>query len=158
MNDNRMSWPDYFMSEAEGISKMTTCPSRSVGAAFVRDKIVVIKGFNGPPRRWPHPKTCPRKDMGCKSGERLDACVCVHAEVNGIFSAARFGISLDGTICFCTTQPCVSCMGALVNVGVTHVVFKHPYPHDVSELIAARANVQLLHIDIDRSKVDALFK
>jgi deoxycytidylate deaminase len=51
---NRVSWPKYFMSIAEAVSKRSPCLRRAVGAVLVRSNQVLATGYNGPPRGIPH--------------------------------------------------------------------------------------------------------
>lgn len=63
--------------------------------------------------------TCPRKIIGCKSGERLELCSCQHAERNAIYNSSS---SLLGAWAFCwCSLPCQDCAGALINVRVARV-------------------------------------
>ena len=38
---NRLSWQDYFMANAELISKRSTCDRAFVGAVLVKDKRII---------------------------------------------------------------------------------------------------------------------
>lgn len=51
----------------------------------------------------------------------------VHAEMSAITSAARFGLSLQGSRLFCTTFPCHICARHIVSAGIREVVFIEPY-------------------------------
>jgi deoxycytidylate deaminase len=68
-------------------------------------------------------KQCPRKLLGCKSGERLELCPCGHAERNALASANLHGVSTyNSTIyCFCGI-PCHECTIQLIQAGVKRVV------------------------------------
>ena len=144
MDQGREPWPVYFMRLAQDAADRTTCKSRTVGAVFVKDKIDIMKGYNGVPPGFEHPKTCKRKDMGCKSGERLDLCPCNHAERNAINNAAAHGIALAGSTVYVTTKPCFSCMGDMSVVRVNKVVFLNHYDHEVTDTIARKGNIELV--------------
>lgn len=146
---DRPSWIEQGMFEAEGATRMSTCPSRQVGAVFIRDNRVVVKGFSGVPAHYPHPKSCVRKDRCIPSGEQLHLCPCIHAEANAISNAARVGVSLVGCVVYCTTRPCQNCMGMLANVGVTEVIYRDEYGlshEDMVTEIAQHAGIPLLTI------------
>lgn len=51
----------------------------------------------------------------------------VHAEMASISSAARTGVSLQGSRLFCTTFPCHLCARHIVASGIKEVVFIEPY-------------------------------
>ena len=40
---NRLSWQDYFMANAELISKRSTCDRAFVGAVLVKDKRIMLQ-------------------------------------------------------------------------------------------------------------------
>ena len=122
---------------------MSKCLSRKIGTVLVRNKQVIGTGYNGPPRDVPHcdhriidvanrnaPYTdnfvedkCPRQRMGYKSGEGMELCPAVHAEVNPIMQAARMGTPTDGATlyCYCGT-PCKDCAKEIIQSGVKRVV------------------------------------
>lgn len=151
-DQNREPWPVYFMRMAERAGDRTTCKSRNVGAVFVKDKIDIMKGYNGVPPGFEHPTSCKRKDLGCKSGERLDLCPCNHAERNAINNAAKHGIALNGSTVYVTTKPCFGCMGDMAVAGVAKVVYLNDYAHEVTDLIASKAKIEIVRFQ------DELFK
>jgi deoxycytidylate deaminase len=64
-------------------------------------------------------KACPRKIIGCKTGERVDLCSCQHAERNAIYNSTE---DLDGCYAFCWCGvPCTDCAGALINKGIKKI-------------------------------------
>lgn len=149
----RPTWDEHWMAAARLAAQMSTCASgRRVGAAFVKDKRLVATGFNGVPSGYPHPESCLRRELGVPSGERLDLCVCAHAEANGIANAARHGQSLEGATVYVTCQPCAACMGALANVGVRRVVFGGPYPDQRSREIAQFAGIELQALELPETE------
>ena len=120
---SRPSWDHYFMKIAEEVGKRSPCLRRSVGAVFVRDRRILTTGYNGPPKGLPHcgEVGCLRKTV--PSGEKLDTCRAIHAEMNGIIQAALHGVAISGATVYCTTAPCFLCAKMLVNVGVARIVF-----------------------------------
>jgi len=118
---------EFFMNVAQECARMSTCCSRSVGAVLVKDKRIIATGFNGVPAGIPHPKKCVREQFKIKSGQRLELADCIHAEMNCIIQCARLGISCEGSILFCTTQPCVDCTKVILNSGIKKVYYSEPY-------------------------------
>jgi dCMP deaminase len=65
---------------------------------------------------------CPREICGFSSGEGLELCPAVHAEVNAIIQAARAGVSTEGSTLYLTCGvPCKNCLGAIINAGISKV-------------------------------------
>lgn len=142
-------WDIHFMKEAKLWMERSKCLSRQIGAVLVQGKHIIASGYNGPPRGIPHcdhrdalgnyvpepvlssdPLTdmvlstiCPRQRMGFKSGEGMEHCVAIHAEINPIMQAARMGIPTDGATlyCYCGT-PCINCSKEIINAGIQRVV------------------------------------
>lgn len=138
----RQSWHKYFMRMAERASERTTCRSgRKVGAVFVKDNIPLISGYNGVPSGFDHPTSCARLENGCKSGEGMHLCPCLHAEANAVGFASRYGISLQNSILYCTALPCATCAGMLSQVKVVKVVYKDGYPSDHTQEIFERSGI-----------------
>lgn len=74
-------------------------------------------------------KTCPRRLVGAKSGERNDLCTCGHAERHAITNAA---CDLSGCSMFIGTDvgPCVQCADSIVQAGITHVYWWKGQPYE----------------------------
>jgi len=162
-------WDEYFLGICNQVAANSKCLSQQRGAILVRDRIIIATGYNGPPRgfrrcpdRWRDPgdpltneirkyrepksgfvpipsKTCPRRVLGFKSGERLDLCPAVHAEANCIAAAARAGVNVNHTIMYMNCQvPCKWCMGLIINAGISILVVTSLEPYDRLTLTMVR--------------------
>lgn len=47
----------------------------------------------------------------------------IHAETNAIIQAALHGVSTKGALCYVTHLPCINCTKALINAGISRVVY-----------------------------------
>lgn len=139
----RPSWDEYFMSIAEQVSGRSTCLRRHTGAVLVKDKRILSTGYNGVPSGLAHCEVvgCIREQMGIPSGTRHELCRGIHAEQNAVVQAARYGIQIDGATAYCTHQPCILCAKILINAGVVDIVFRDPYPDELSEKLLAEAGI-----------------
>lgn len=142
----RPTWDEYFMELAEVVAKRSTCLRRNIGAVVVKDKRVLATGYNGAPTGLSHCSDvgCLRERMGIPSGERVEMCRGLHAEQNALVQAARYGIPLEGSVIYCTNQPCVTCAKMLINAGVTKIIYKHPYPDRLAQDLLAESNVTVV--------------
>jgi len=154
-------WDKYFLGICNQVAANSKCLSRQIGAILVRDHIIIATGYNGPPRgfrkcpdRWRDPmdplsneagilkgtgKGCPRHALGHKSGERLDLCPAVHAEVNCIAAASRVGVNVNHSVMYMNCQvPCKWCMGLLIDSGVGILVVTSLEPYDQLSLTMVR--------------------
>lgn len=156
MNEQRDSWDDYFMQLATLVSSRATCDRKNVGAVIIKDKRVLATGYNGsisglehcssPPTYYvckkcgrefteipdsPHQLSCAGYGFEKMHGGHIivnNSCVrTVHAELNAILSAARFGVPLNGATVYCTAFPCFNCFKAVVSSGIVELVYKELY-------------------------------
>jgi dCMP deaminase len=141
----RPSWDLYFMRLADLASKRTNCMKRAVGAVIVRENRVIATGYNGTPRGTTNCNTggCPRCNGGARRGEKLDECLCMHAEANAIVEAGGSrGATLYTNLC-----PCLPCMKLIVQAGVREVVYRAMYAmDDQSRALAREAGVAMRQI------------
>lgn len=122
----RDSWDVYFLEVAEIVKKRVTCKKRQVGAVIARENRLLCTGYNGPNAGQPH---CTEQGF-CYDG--LDECGngseypsrAVHAEINAISQAAKFGIALKGSTLYTTLEPCFSCLKTIIASGIVKVVFR----------------------------------
>ncbi|RJP66746.1 MAG: cytidine deaminase [Candidatus Abyssobacteria bacterium SURF_17] len=148
----RPSWDEYFLDIARLVSSRSTCLRRHVGAIFVRDKRVLATGYNGAPSGLKHCDEvgCIREREGIPPGERHELCRGIHAEQNAILQAAQFGISLRGSILYCTNQPCVLCAKMLINAGVERIVVLGGYPDKLSREMLDEAGIEVVVKELNR--------
>lgn len=116
-------------------SEHSTCSRLPVGAVISRDGRSFSTGYNGAPAGMPH---CDHRECTCRYPDHLlgDDPKCpkhgpcrtaVHAELNALMFAARFGLATEGAELHTTHQPCLNCAMAIVNGGIIRVVFEFPY-------------------------------
>jgi dCMP deaminase len=141
----RPSWDEYFMRIAHEVATRSTCPRLAVGAVVVRDKRILTTGYNGSPSGMPH---C--EDVGClirivdgrKSCQRT-----LHAEQNAIIQAAYHGVSVRGSVLYCTHQPCLLCVKMIINAGIEEVRYSGGYPDPLAVELAAEGGMKLAQLD-----------
>lgn len=109
------------MEVARVFSKRSTCKVK-VGAVLVKEGRVISTGYNGSPPGQPH---C--VDEGCILDNTHRCTRTIHAEINVILMAARYGIPTVGTTLYCTTAPCPNCSKLLTNSGIVKVVYEKVY-------------------------------
>jgi len=128
----RPSFDEYFMEIAEKVRERSTCarPDRAVGAVLVIDNRAIAMGYNGAPSGMQHctPETCVRTVLHVPSGEKAELCRAIHAEMNCLLQAARYGVKTEGATIYVTHQPCGICMRALYQAGIKRVVYRKAYP------------------------------
>lgn len=135
----RPDWDSYFIKIAYAVSERSTCDRASVGCVLVLDKRILTTGFNGSPSGQPH---CDEKGHLLVEGH----CVrTIHAETNAIIQAALHGVSTRGSTCYVTHFPCINCSKALINAGITRLVYHVAYRVDENALEFLRAaNIDII--------------
>jgi dCMP deaminase len=135
--DTRPSWNTYFLKLAKDVSERSNCCRRKVGAVIVKDNHIIATGYNGTPAGTTNcfDGGCPRCNHTHTTGEKLDECLCVHAEQNAICQAAKHGNAVDGGHIYITCSPCLTCLKLIINAGIKRVVFSEWYkPFNEQEL------------------------
>lgn len=142
----RPSWDSYFMQLATVVAGRSTCLRRKVGAVMVKDRQILSTGYNGSPSGLLHCEEigCLRQTLNVPSGERMEICRAVHAEQNALIQAAKHGVAIAGADLYSTHQPCVQCTKMIINAGIRRVVYSHPYPDSLADVMAREAGLELI--------------
>ena len=147
---SRPSWPEYFMSITHLVAKRSTCLRRHVGALLVKDKRILATGYNGAPAGLSHCEEigCLRENASIPSGERHELCRGLHAEQNVIIQAAFHGISINGSILYCTNKPCVICTKMIINAGIERIYFGEGYEDSLSDQMLTEAGLEIMRLTL----------
>jgi len=114
----------------------STCAKIKVAAIVVKEGRVISTGWNGSPSAMPHCEDVFKgKDLGRPgdktklSNEHHDFAVHneIHAEMNAISFAARYGTSTDGATLICSWSPCLECAKIVVGSGIKEVYYTNLY-------------------------------
>ena len=153
---NRPSWDEYFQKITHEVAQRSTCLRRKVGAILVVDKHILATGYNGVPRGLEHCAEvgCLRTARNVPSGERHELCRGLHAEMNALIQAAKYGIKITDSTLYSTTHPCGLCAKMLINAGVKRIVTYGNYPDDLAKemLDEAKINVEIMGDEIKEKK------
>ena len=142
----RPSWETYFMTITDLVAKRSTCLRRAVGAVVVKDKRILTTGYNGAPSGITHCREtgCLRETLNVASGQRHELCRGIHAEQNAIIQAAFHGVSIKGSILYCTTLPCSICAKMIINAGIKQIYYQSGYADPLSEEMLKEARVEVI--------------
>jgi dCMP deaminase len=140
----RPDWDTYFMKIAHDVAARSTCDRAYVGAVLVREKRILVTGFNGSPAGLPH---CDEEGHLMVDGH----CVrTIHAEANAIIQAALHGVSTRDATCYVTHFPCIVCTKILINAGIVRIVYDNAYRIDENAMMfLTQANVELTQEPVD---------
>jgi dCMP deaminase len=129
---SRPDFDEYCLKIAAVVAERSTCRRHHVGAVAVRDKHILTTGYNGAPAgaRDCLELGCLRDEGNIESGTQQEICRAIHAEQNVIIQAGLHGVSLEGSIVYCTHTPCVLCAKMLVNAKIVRFVSFGKYNDD----------------------------
>lgn len=129
-----LNWDEYFMGVAMLSAGRSKDPSTQVGACIVNDENRIMSvGYNG------MPAGCSDEEFPWdRSGDTLNTkypFVC-HAELNAILNFR--GGSLKGCKCYCTLFPCNECAKAIIQIGISEVVYLEDKYSKTDSVIASK--------------------
>lgn len=139
-----ISWDEYFMGIALLSAQRSKDPSTQVGACIVdRQQKVISIGYNG------MPKGIDESKISWNRGENLDSkylYVC-HAEMNAILNI-RDGTRLKDTILYATLYPCNECAKAIIQTGISEIVYLENKYKDAVRFQASALLFELANIKV----------
>ncbi|WP_430895301.1 MULTISPECIES: deoxycytidylate deaminase [unclassified Paraflavitalea] len=132
---NYISWDEYFMGVALLSGHRSKDPHTQVGACIVNDKNKIVgAGYNGLPAGCDDDEFPWSKEGGFL--ETKYAFVC-HAELNAILN--NIGMDLHGCKIYTALFPCNECAKAIVQSGISEVVYlSNKYEHTDSAKASRR--------------------
>ncbi len=143
MDNNILTWEQYFMAMAHLAGKRSKDPSTQVGACIVNksNKIVGI-GYNGMP-------------IGCddsvfpwtREGElnQTKYPYVVHAELNAILNSIK---DLDGCRIYVSLFPCNECAKAIIQSGIKEIIYEDDKYANTDSVIASKKMLEAAGVKI----------
>lgn len=129
-----ISWDEYFMGIAYLSAMRSKDPNTQVGACIVsKENKILSMGYNG------FPKGCNDDEFPWnRDGDVYDSkyAYVTHSELNAILNYR--GGSLEGTKLYVTLFPCNECAKAIIQAGITEVVFADDKYHETPANMASR--------------------
>lgn len=130
-----LSWDEYFMGIAMLSAMRSKDPSTQVGACIVnRDKRILSMGYNGMPRCCSDDEfPWDRNEENPLNSKYLYVC---HAELNAILNCDRGNVR--DCIVYTTLFPCNECAKAIIQSGISEVVYMEDKYSDSDSVIASK--------------------
>lgn len=129
-----LTWDEYFMGVAMLSGMRSKDPNTQVGACIVSaDNKILSMGYNG------FPKGCSDDEFPwSREGAALDNkyFYTTHSELNAILNYR--GGSLEGAKIYVTLFPCNECAKAIIQSGITTVVYDSDKYADSDSTIASK--------------------
>ena len=156
MDNNILSWDEYFMGVALLSAKRSKDPKAKVGACIVNsDKKIIGVGYNGLPIGLDD--NCNLYDTSTSSFKSvwdsdIKCLYVVHAEANAILNTTS---SLKGATLYVSKFPCSECAKFIAQTGIKRVVYLESFPKKSSN-DKWHTNEALLILGAAKIKVDRL--
>lgn len=129
---------DYVMMNcAKEMATLSKCVSKQVACLLVKEGRIISTGINGTPKGYKN--CCDHFPMGITSYADRELHHAwsnvheIHAELNAINAAARFGNEIDGCTAYVTLKPCIHCTKTLIGAGVKKIIYDVAYDKNGSD-------------------------
>ncbi len=120
----RISFDASAMQICHTVALRATCRHRDQGAIIVRDRRIIATGYNGAP---PGVRDCLENGFCSKDKDLECLAEGLHGESNAIISAAKAGVSVEGSTLYCVYSPCRSCCNMIRTAGIKTLIFEQIY-------------------------------
>ena len=144
-----ITWDEYFMSIAIISSYRSKDPGTQVGCCIVStDNKILSVGYNG------FPTGCSDNefpwDREAVSSYDTKYNYVVHAELNAILNFK--GQGLKGAKVYTTLFPCNECAKALIQVGISEIIYLEDKYADTAEIKSSKRMLDVVNIKYYRYK------
>ena len=130
-----ISWDEYFMAVAQLAGMRSKDPSTQVGSCIVSDEHKILSmGYNG------LPIGCSDDDFPWEREGRplmTKYPYVTHSELNAILNY-RGNLSMKGARIYVTLFPCNECAKAIIQSGITEVVYREDKYSDQEATIVSK--------------------
>lgn len=145
--ENYLSWDSYFMSVAVLSSFRSKDKKTHNGAVIIdENKKIIGVGYNGLPKGFDDDKKMFWNDEDDSDIKNSKHSYVVHAEANAIYN--RTSSRVNGQVMYCTLFPCRECAKAIIQNGITKIVYlnykeHHEKINEVVKLMFKQAGVKV---------------
>lgn len=143
---------EYKFLVTNSVATRGTCNRLRAGATIWTGKQILVSGYNGSAPGQPHCDEVGHFMVGGHCRRTL------HAEVNALLQAAKYGIPVRGCDIVVNAPPCVNCLMMAKNAGIARVFYTGQYANteaknNIAELVGS--GIELIHVGIDWQKLIA---
>lgn len=125
---SRPNIDEYFLTMSKLVSLRGTCKRRQVGCILVsKYNQVLSTGYNGVASGFVHCIDKPCEGSHYASGEGLEKCEAIHAEMNAVINCKDIR---QIHTAYCTDSPCIHCIKVLLNTSCKRIVSSKKYAHN----------------------------
>lgn len=131
-----LSWDNTFLNMASILGKQSHCVSKGVACLITKDSRIISTGINGTPAGLNNCDSLFKhddfdRDLHHEFSHKYE----IHAEINALLSAAKYGISLLGAKLYVNYSPCSECAKSIAASGIKEVCFRNFYTNDLGGFV-----------------------
>lgn len=116
-----------FINIAKIIAEESKCISLRVGAVIVKDDRIISMGYNGTVNGSINCNKAFGKEFDSEHHSEWSDSHEIHAEMNALMFAAKYGVSVNDCTLYCTHEPCDQCLKNIIQSGIERIVYLIPY-------------------------------
>ena len=129
-----------FLNIAWEIGQQSNCLKHRVGTIIVRNDRLISSGYNGTPPGFINCSERYANGLDGDNHREWSAKFEIHSEMNAIIFAGKENINVEGSVLYCTLQPCHNCLKHIIAAGIKTVIYKkdhesNNYDKDTEHLI-----------------------
>ncbi|MFH1089438.1 MAG: deaminase [Candidatus Uhrbacteria bacterium] len=119
---------------------------RRIGCVVIKDEKIILKTHNEhlPTDHTPYINGDPRNNF--HKGDHLELGTSIHGEAEAIATAAKQGISLEGTEVYVTTFPCPPCAKLIAKSGIKKIYYRVGYGILDGESVLKDHGVEIIQV------------
>lgn len=147
MTEKELLIHNKFLDICEIIASFSHCTSIKVGCILVKNNRIISTGYNGTPAGSDNCDDIFVNNFDREIHHAFSEACEIHAEINAIITAARYGISIENSYLYTNIQPCSNCLKTICNSGISKIVYRKKY--DKANYSKELINMlNKLHIDL----------
>lgn len=154
-----------FLKTVQNVAELSHARRLKVGALLVNSGRIVGTGFNGMPRGLSN--HCEFINNPDDSYDSLDTLTeteiqslldagaelvtnpeVIHAELNLLLFAARYGVKTEGCSVYISHAPCLNCAASLIQAGIKEVFYIEQYRLTVGEELLESAGISCKQLSL----------
>lgn len=150
--ENNIETHKIYLRMCVELAKLSKCVRNKVGSMLIYNGRIISTGVNGAPAgqlnccEHFHDKDITSDDVK-KEHSSWSMKHEIHGELNAIIYAAKHGIQIpEGTVLYCTHEPCDNCLKHIAGVGIKTVYYASKYYNNLTSENTFNQHIEQIEI------------
>ena len=139
MKEKQAKYDKAYLKMALEWGELSYCKRRKIGALIVKDKMIILDGYNGTPTGF---------ENFCEDDKGYTKWYVLHAEANAIAKVSSSTQSTNGATLYITLSPCRECSKLIFQSGIIRVVYNKEYKDSSGLEFLEKAGVETCLVSI----------